>query len=372
VASRFAQFAAAFTNVARTWRAQESWPAERRTRGVVLRDSISRLGAATVKCGQTLAERPDLIGEEAAGYLKQLQGDNAPFPNALAWQMIAEDLGWAGPLAPGCPHAAGVAGPTLFAQLSTTPIAAASLAQVYYAVTHEGKELAIKVQRPGLLRCVALDMFVLRLLLDGARRFWNTIADLGVIADEVGAGVFRELDVHGEAANAAEFQRRLAFLGFVRTPAWDPRFTGPRGTARVLAMEWVRGRRLQTLPPPLQRRFVDMAVEASVAQLIRTGFVRACPRAGRSPTTPDARADADPHAGNLLLDDDGCLVFLDFGLMCTGALAGGDVCGAHARSLCSGAAHHGGVRVGRGAPSGGRLALAGPRLPGLRPGAAAV
>jgi predicted unusual protein kinase regulating ubiquinone biosynthesis (AarF/ABC1/UbiB family) len=300
VATRFAQFAAAFATIARTWLAQESWPPETRTRGEVLRDNLSRLGAATVKCGQTLAERPDLIGEEAASYLKQLQGENAPFDNALAWQMIAEDLDWPGPLAPGCPHAAGAAGPSLFSQLSSSPVAAASLAQVYYAVTHDGKELAIKVQRPQLLRNVALDMLVLRMLLGGARRFWNTIADLRIIADEVAAGVFRELDVHAEAANAAEFQRRLAFLGFVRTPAWEPRYSGPRGTARVLAMEWVRGRRLQVLPPQLQRRFVDMAVEASVAQLIRTGFVH-----------------ADPHAGNLLLDDDGRLVFLDFGLMCT-------------------------------------------------------
>ena len=224
-----------------------------------------------------------MIGEEAATYLKQLQGENEAFDNALAFQMIAEDIGWSGALAPGCPHAEGAPGPTLFAQLSNAPVAAASLAQVYYAVTHDGKELAIKVQRPGLLRCVALDMFVLRLLLDAARRLFSTVADLRVIADEVGAGVFRELDVHGEAANAAEFSRRLAFLGFVRTPGWEPRYSGPRGTARVLAMEWVRGRKLQQLPPLLQRRFVDMAVEASVAQLIRTGFVRACPRARRTP-----------------------------------------------------------------------------------------
>ena len=251
MAARFATFASTFVTIARTWRAQESLPLAQRTRGAVLRDCVSALGAAAVKCGQTLAERPDLIGDEAAGYLKQLQGENAPFDNALAWQMVAEDLGWAGPLAPGCPHAAAAPGPSLFAQLSSQPIAAASLAQVYYAVTHEGKELAIKVQRPGLLRCVALDMLVLRLILDGCTRYFNTIADLSVIADEVGAGVFRELDVHEEAANAAEFERRLSFLGFVRVPKWDPAYSGPKGTARVLAMEWVRGRRLQQLPLPL-------------------------------------------------------------------------------------------------------------------------
>lgn len=300
VAGRFASFMAAVLRISQTWTSQESLPLEQRTRGAVLREVLSSLGAVSVKCGQTLAERPDLIGDEAASALKSLQGDNKPFPNQQAWEMIAEDLDWSGPLAPGCSFRSNLPGPTLFAELSAKPIAAASLAQVYFARCHDGREMAIKVQRPGLLRQVALDMLVLRLTLAAVRRTWNTIADLAIIADEVGAGVFRELDCHGEAANAAEFQRRLSFLGFVRAPRWYPDYSGPAGTARVLAMEWVRGRKLDALPPHLQRRFVDMAVEASVAQLIRTGFVH-----------------ADPHAGNLLFDDDGRLVFLDFGLMCT-------------------------------------------------------
>ena len=300
VAGRFAAFASAAARVARVWRAEEGLPLEQRTRGTVLREALSGLGAVSVKCGQTLAERPDLIGDEAATALKSLQGENAPFPNQQAWRILAEDLDWPGRLAPDCPHAQGAPGPALFAELSADPVAAASLAQVYYAKTHQGRELAIKVQRPGLLRLVALDMYVLRIMLDLLRRRWGTMADLRIIADEVGAGVFRELDAHGEAANAAEFERRLSFLGFVRAPRWAPEYSGPAGVARVLAMEWVHGRRLSQLPPDLQRRFVDMAVEASVAQLIRTGFVH-----------------ADPHAGNLLLGDDVMLVFLDFGLMCT-------------------------------------------------------
>jgi predicted unusual protein kinase regulating ubiquinone biosynthesis (AarF/ABC1/UbiB family) len=299
VAGRFAAFSSAVFRVTRLWRAEEGLPLEQRTRGTVLRNALSALGPVSVKCGQTLAERPDLIGDEAAGALKSLQGENEPFANELAWAMMAEDLDWPGLLAPDCPHAAGAAGKPLFAHLSAGPIAAASLAQVYYAKTWEGEELALKVQRPGLVRQVALDMYVLRISLDLLRRTWGTVADLRIIADEVGAGVFRELDAHGEAANAAEFERRLSFLGFVRVPHWVPRYSGPAGSARLLAMEWVHGRSLSALPPREARKLVDMAVEASVAQLIRTGFVH-----------------ADPHAGNLLLGDDGKLVFLDFGLMC--------------------------------------------------------
>lgn len=321
VARRFVAFASAAVRVARVWLSEEKLPPEKRTRGAFLRDIVSDLGCATVKCGQTMAERPDVsasrcssralgpsfadartlsVGDEAASALKLLQGNNKPFANDVAWGIIATDLRWSGPLAPGCPYKAGEAGTPLFAHLSAEPVAAASLAQVYYAKTWDGQELAIKVQRPGLLRNVALDMYVLRLALDGLRRAWGVVADLSLIADEVGRGVFRELDAHGEAANAAAFAKSLAFLGFVRAPGWAPQYSGPQGSARVLAMQWVHGRRLGDLPPPEARRFVDMAVEASVAQLIRTGLVH-----------------ADPHAGNLLLDGDGNLVFLDFGLMCT-------------------------------------------------------
>ena len=166
-------------------------------------------------------------------------------------------------------------------------------------------------------------MYVLRLGLSALRATWGSATDLRPIADEVGAGVFKELDFHQaryhlrfppnfragltqypraraqEAANAIEFERRLSFLGFVRAPKWEPQYSGPRGRARVLAMEWVVGKRLSQLEPEAQLRMVNMAVQASVAQLVRTGFVH-----------------ADPHAGNLLLDPDGKLVFLDFGLMC--------------------------------------------------------
>jgi predicted unusual protein kinase regulating ubiquinone biosynthesis (AarF/ABC1/UbiB family) len=58
----------------------------------------------------------------------------------------------------------------------------------------------------------------------------------------VGTGIFRELDYHLEAENARDFSATHAFLGFVRVPQWEPRYTGPKGRARVLALEWVDGK----------------------------------------------------------------------------------------------------------------------------------
>ena len=99
--------------------------------------------------------------------------------------MIAEDLCWTGPLAPGIPVQAARPGPALFAALSREPVAAASLAQVYKATTHDGRELAIKVQRPQLLRQLAIDMYVLRRGLELLRLAWGAAQDLQPIADEV-------------------------------------------------------------------------------------------------------------------------------------------------------------------------------------------
>ena len=69
-------------------------------------------------------------------------------------------------------------------------------------------------------------------------------ADLSAIADEVGVGVFQELDYLKEAANMDEFNRRHKWLGFVRAPRWVPQYTGPPGRARVLTTEWIQARGL--------------------------------------------------------------------------------------------------------------------------------
>eukprot|EP00793_Prasinoderma_coloniale_P001226 PRCOL_00004998-RA len=256
VAARLAVIMAKLTAVGRLWVSEDGVPAEERTREVALREALSELGPVFTKIGQTLSQRADLIGDDAANALKKLQEQNKPFEDELAWRTIAEDLSWDGPLAPGHP---------------------------YMAAEAE----------------VALDWTCWAAGLDVLRRVWNSEADLSVIADEVAVGVWQELDYHIEAANADEFRERHEFLGFVTAPHWFEEYSGPRGRARVLTMEWMDGQMLgEIVEPERKLQLAQMAVEACVAQLVYTGFVH-----------------ADPHEGNLMLLRDGRLAFLDFGLM---------------------------------------------------------
>jgi len=301
VVRRGAEIARELGAVWKLWETEEDLPPQERTRGAVLRDTLARLGPVFVKIGQTLAQRPDLIGDDACEELKILQQRNEPFANEEAFSIILEDLGHEGPLVPGGftlpghdPNA-----PPLFAELSAEPIAAASLGQVYRGWTVDGREVAVKVQRPGVARQVALDWTCWALGLALLSTYWGGSTELSVIADEVATGVFLELDYHNEAANAAKFLEKHHFLPFITAPRWLPEYSGEKGTTRVLTLEWIHGRSLEQLDDPAERRMmVDLAVEACVSALVFTGFVH-----------------ADPHEGNLLLTDDGRLAFLDFGLM---------------------------------------------------------
>lgn len=268
-------------------------------RGKALRDGLANMGVFFVKCGQTLSQRPDLVGGELAEELKGLQERNAPFDDAVAHRIIAEDLGCRGPLAPGvlwdgCDTSA----PPLLAEMDPQHVASASLGQVYRGRCHDGREVALKVQRPGIGDVIGLDWAVAVLACKGWVTYKRSLNDYAPLVDTVAKGIRMELDYHNEAANLEEFAARHAFLPFVASPGWIPELTGPVGSARVLCMDWYPSRAPSELNKRERRELVQMAVEACVVQLLITGFVH-----------------ADPHEGNLRLGDDGRLVFLDFGLM---------------------------------------------------------
>ncbi|CAE8627394.1 unnamed protein product, partial [Polarella glacialis] len=268
-------------------------------RGKALRTGLAQMGVFFVKMGQTLAQRPDIVGDELAEELKGLQERSVPFDDQVALQIIAEDLQHRGPLAPGV-WVAGcdIQARPLLAELNPVNVASASIGQVYKGRLWDGREVALKVQRPGAQDVLGLDWAVAVFGVMAYQQLKNNINDYNLIVDTVAKGIKMELDYHEEAANCLEFATRHAFLPFVSSPAWVPEFTGPEGSARVLCLEWYPSRAPSELPRHERRRLVEMAVEACVVQLLVTGFVH-----------------ADPHEGNLRMGDDGRVVFLDFGLM---------------------------------------------------------
>ncbi|CAK9081068.1 unnamed protein product [Durusdinium trenchii] len=268
-------------------------------RGEALRRGLQKMGVFFVKIGQTAAQRPDIVGDEVAEELKGLQEQSTPFSDELALQILAEDLGHTGPLAPGvvaknC-HSDG---PPLLKELNPKFVASASLGQVYRGRMHDGREVALKVQRPGVRDVLGLDWAVATVVSRGYQKILGSPNDYGQVVDTVARGVRMELDYYNEAANAEEFAQRHAFLPYVTSPGWIPELMGPRQTSRVLALNWYPSRAPKELSVEERRLLVEMAVEACVVQLLVTGFVH-----------------ADPHEGNLRLGDDGRVVFLDFGLM---------------------------------------------------------
>jgi predicted unusual protein kinase regulating ubiquinone biosynthesis (AarF/ABC1/UbiB family) len=253
-----------------------------------LLDRLIWLGPAFVKVGQSLGTRPDLLPLVYVHVLATLYDRLPPFPNEIAYRFIEEELGWR-------PD-------TLFEQFDPEPFAAASLGQVYHAVTYEGQEVAVKVQRPDLVHIISVDLALVRrvaLLLERFPRL-SRGQPLVSLVDEFGTKLFEELDYIHEAHLTERFRADVEEMPGIQAPHVYWEFS----SRRVLTTEYIEGIKV-TEKENLEAAGVEInfllsqGVRANLKQLFEHGLFH-----------------ADPHPGNLLvLPQDGTLVFIDFGMM---------------------------------------------------------
>ena len=188
----------------------------------------------------------------------------------------------------------------VFAMITPSPIAAASLGQVYRATLKDGKEVALKVQRPNIPDGLELDFHLIREGAKFADRFVDSLnTSIVELVDEFAARVFQELNYVQEGINAERFERLYGDRPDVVVPGIVWEYTSPK----VITMDWIDGTKLSE-QEELKRQgldvlqLVDTGIQCSLRQLLEFGYFH-----------------ADPHPGNLLATPEGKLAFLDFGMM---------------------------------------------------------
>jgi predicted unusual protein kinase regulating ubiquinone biosynthesis (AarF/ABC1/UbiB family) len=260
--------------------------------GALLLKTLTDLGPCFIKLGQALSTRPDLVRRDWLEQLTRLQDDLPAFDHDLALATIENQLG-----APAT---------SLFALFPDKPIAAASLGQVYKARMHDGRWVAVKVQRPQLQPKLILDLAVIRLLakLVGPLLPLNLGDDLTAIVDEFGNTLFREIDYELEADNAERFAALFANDPSIVIPAVERLLSAQK----VLTTTWLEGVKLQ-------ERAVLEQNQLHPTTLVRTGVI-----AGLRQLLEFGFFHADPHPGNLFAlpggsGGNGRLGYVDFGMM---------------------------------------------------------
>lgn len=271
-------------------------------RGQRLRSQVASLGTVFVKLAQTMATRSDLVTKELGKELGLLQDAMGQFSNDVAMQTIREEFDWDGPVAASGSSEGGQLHPgesaPLFSSLTDEPVAAASLAQVYRGILTDGTEVAVKVQRPGLAELVGLDFYVLRRILFTVNAMLGATRSSEIaqsVLDEVGDGLFAELDFVQEARHAELFQ---SLYGAKCPDVVVPEVVWSRTSTRVLTTTWLHGRKPRDLSAQEKLRLVNLAGPCLSLQLMDAGFVH-----------------CDPHEGNMMLLEDGRLGLIDFGLV---------------------------------------------------------
>lgn len=248
---------------------------------------LEKLGPTFVKIGQLLSTRSDLLPPIYLDALSRLQDKVEPVPVEEIETVISEQLG--------------VRISKAFASFDRAPVGSASLGQVHRAVLREGREVAVKVQRPGVRKEILADLDSLQEVADfldehtDFGRKYHTGRILGEFRDTL----LRELDYQKEARNLTELRRNLAEFSELVVPEVVEAYSSPM----VLTMDYLPGTKVTDLAGPVLLdidggRLADEVFRAYLKQILVDGFFH-----------------ADPHPGNLLLTPERRIAILDLGMV---------------------------------------------------------
>jgi len=247
---------------------------------------LASLGPTFIKLGQILSMRQDLFAREWIEALQTLQDAAPVVPFVSIRETVEEALGL--PLS------------DAFASFNERPIGTASIGQVHLATTHEGQQVVVKVQRPGIEATMRGDLNLLYL---GAQVLEASIDELRLVGvtDIVGEferGLLRELDFREELSNLLRMRSQIDPERDVSVPRPYPELS----EKTVLTMDFFAGKPVRALVPgsELAKHAVEEVVHALCKQVFVDGFFH-----------------GDPHAGNILCNEEGKLCLLDLGLVGT-------------------------------------------------------
>ena len=251
--------------------------------------AFADLGPTYVKFGQIIASSPGAFGEPLSREFRSLLDSVPPADTAEVHELFKKELG---------------AEPTeLFATFEEQPFASASIAQVHFATLHSGEEVVVKIQRPGIRRRVAADLQILKRFAQIVElaKLGRRLSAQDVVAD-FSDNLAEELDFRIEAQSMEAWVSGLhgSPLGRnIRVPEVHWEFT----SERVLTMERVHGVRIDDVKEIRKKGFDGTELVKALLFSTFEGGLR------------HGLFHGDLHAGNLLVDDDGRIVFLDFGIM---------------------------------------------------------
>lgn len=252
-----------------------------------IRKTVEELGPTFIKIGQVGSLRPDLLPPGLVKEFEKLQDRVPPFEFADVERIVEEELGE--PL------------DELFAAFDKESLAAASIGQVHKAKLHNGRVVAVKVQRPGIAQNIQTDLEILADFAQLAERRldWASHYELSEVVDEFSRALRAELDYTVEARNADRIRRRFKGDDTVVIPEVLWELTTPR----VMVMEYVEGIKLSDLHGLEKAGFnrsvlAERALNAVFEQVFMHGFFH-----------------ADPHPGNLAALPEHKILIMDFGLV---------------------------------------------------------